>query len=177
MDPAITDMSYKIALDPFDPDGFFYRSLIESDYGMVAEAIADLEKVLEFDISPQAEDIVTQALEPLLQRLETCRMTEFEVVNDAESPTFLFTLVGPPNADFTILTTTEIGGIDGSSWIFFSTVPTSEDGITHTGTQHKLHAGETTPIELEIIIVMAGCQISKVATWPAIDIIALLSGN
>jgi tetratricopeptide (TPR) repeat protein len=176
MDPAITDMSYKIALDPFDPAGYLYRGLIESDYGMVSEAIADLEKALEFDITSQAEDIATQALESLRQRLETCRMTEFEVVNDEESPTFLFTFIGPPNTDFLIFTAPVTGSSDGTIDTLFLP-PTPEDGVTTTVSQYRLRAGETAPIELKIEIAMPGCNISKVATWPAVDIIALLSGN
>jgi len=177
LDQAISDMSYKIALDPFDPAGYFYRGVNEYDYAMVSEAIADLEKALEFDITSQAEDIATQALESLRQRLETCRMMEFEVVNDAETPTFLFTFIGPPNTDFLIATAPVTGSSDGTIDTLFSTAPTPEDGVTPTGSQYRLRAGETTPIELKIIIAMPGCKISKVVTWPAIDIIALLSGN
>ena len=171
---AIADMSYSISLLPNDPRGYYYRGLMESDYNMVAEGIADLEKALEFDLPADTKGTVNQKLQNLRQRLELCQFTAFEAVNDAKVPTFLFTFQGPPNTDFAGSAFNTKSQDEENGIVMFAITP--EDGITPTGIEYKLHEGETTPIELDVRITYKGCMLHKIATWPAIDILALLSG-
>jgi tetratricopeptide (TPR) repeat protein len=171
---AITDMNYSIALLPSNPRGYYFRGLMEADYNMVAEGIADLEKALEFDLSADAKGTANQKLQELRQRLELCQFTAFEAVNDAKVPTFLFTFQGPPNTDFAATAFNTKSRDEENGIVMFAKTP--EDGVTPTGIEYKLHEGETTPIELDIRIAYSGCMLHKTAIWPEIDILALLSG-
>jgi tetratricopeptide (TPR) repeat protein len=171
---AIADMSYSIALLPSNPRGYYFRGLMESDYNMVAEGIADLEKALEFDLPADTKGSVNQKLQNLRQRLEVCQFTAFEAVNDAKVPTFLFTFQGPPNTDFAGSAFNTKSQDEENGIVMLAITP--EDGITPTGIEYKLHEGETTPIELDVRVAYSGCMLHKIATWPAIDILALLSG-
>ena len=172
MEQAITDMSYVIALTPLIPggQGYFFRGHFEYNFGMVSEAIADLERALELEISSQLEEMAKQELESLNQQLNTCQMTEFEVVNDAKKPTFMFTFSGPPNTDFLVLA---LNRVTGDGYIMEATTP--RDGITPTGIEYELKKGEITPIELDIKARAGDCRFSRTAIWPEIDILAELS--
>ena len=169
LEKAITDMNYAIALFPSNPHFYYMRGLMEGEHNMVAEAIDDLEKALELDLPPESEEIANQKLEDLNLRLETCQFTEFEAVNDAENPTFIFTFEGPPEKPFTASTFP----LEGDGTVMFATIP--ENGIVPTGTEYKIKEGETTPIELKIDVVYEGCHLRKTVIWPEIDILAILS--
>jgi len=174
MEQAITDMSYVIALTPLIPggQGYFFRGHFEYNFGMVSEAIADLEKALELEISSQLEAMAKQELDSLYNQLDTCQMTEFEVVNDAPKPTFMFTFKGPPNTDFMVLA---LNRVTGDGYIMEATTP--RDGITPTGIEYELKKGEVAPIELDIKARAGDCRFSKIAVWPEIDVMAELSGE
>ena len=171
---AITDMSYSIALLPSNPRGYYFRGLMETDYNMVAEGIADLEKALEFDLSADAKATANRNLNVLRPHLESCQFTAFEAVNDAKIPTFLFTFQATPNTDFLSSAFNINSGNEEKGIVM--TARTPEDGITPTGIEYELHEGETTPIELDIKIRAGDCQLRKTAIWPEIDILAVLSG-
>ena len=171
---AIADMSYSIALLPSNPRGYYFRGLMESDFNMVAEGIADLEKALEFDLSADAIATVNRNLDLLRPHLKSCQFTSFEAVNDAKTPTFLFTFHGQPNTDFVSSLFNVNSGEEGMGAVMFAITP--EDGITPTGIEYELQEGETTPIELDIKIRVGDCQLRKTAVWPDIDILAMLSG-
>ena len=171
---AIADMTFSIALLPSNPRGYYFRGLMEKDYNMVAEGIADLEKALEFDLSADAKATANRNLNELRPHLESCRFTAFEAVNDAKIPTFLFTFQATPNTDFLGSAFNINSGDEEKGIVMMARTP--EDGITPTGIEYELHEGETTPIELDIKIRAGDCQLRKTAIWPEIDILAVLSG-
>lgn len=173
IEKAETDMSYVIALNPFGPAGYYSRGLFKAHQGLAAEAVADLEKAIELGLEPDAKAQVNQLLKDMRERLKTCQMTEFEVINDAEKPTFSFIFLGPPNESFSFFTNTP--GERGGSSIHMGIIP--EDGIALAGTEYTLQKGESTPIEVEITVMYEGCKLRKIAIWPEIDILAVLSGE
>ena len=170
---AETDMSYVIALNPFSPAGYYSRGLFKVAQGLVTESIADLEKALEFDFEPDAMAKTNQLLKDMRQRLKTCQMTEFEVVNNAETPTFKFTFIGPPNTDFAAGIFNNVTG-DG----YTMEAKTPQDGITLTEIEYELSKDEITPIELEIWVWVGDkCSLRRTIIWPEIDILAELYGE
>jgi hypothetical protein len=164
-------MDYSIALLPNDPRGYYFRGLMESDFGLVNEAIADLEKALDFDLASEAKTKSSQLLVDLRKSQKTCRFTSFQAVNDAQKPTFAFTFIGPSNTDFLVAA---LSRVTGAGTLMQAKTP--PDGIVPTGIEYQLEEAETTPIELDIKVRAGNCQLRKTATWPDIDILALLSG-
>ena len=172
LEEAIAEMGYAIALYPSDVRGYYWRGLMEANLNMHAEAITDLEKALEFDLSADTEANAKQVLEDMYKGLETCYFTEFEVLSDAENPTFAFIFEGPPGEPFfTSIFPYPTKDKDGS--VSIAMIP--ENGVAPTGAEYKPKEDESAPLDLKIDVFYAGCRLQKIATWPEIDILALLS--
>lgn len=167
----MTDMSYLVALGPFESRGYYLRGLAEANAGMASESIKDLEKAIEYNLDSDSKVQANLALKDMRQLQKSCLFKTFKTLNDAERPTFEFTFAGPPNTDFVVAALSKTTG-DGYSM----TATTPQNGITPTGMIYKLKASETTPIELDIRVRAGNCSLLKTVIWPEIDILAELSG-